>query len=74
MSTADLSKDIIQAGTEGAGDDSEKTKDGLSKSHAYTVIGVHTLSDGTRLVKIRNPWGEEGYKGAWSDNSNKWTE
>ena len=34
-------------GTEGAGDDSKRTADGLAKSHAYTVIGVNTLSDNT---------------------------
>ena len=56
-------------GTEGAGDDSKRTADGLAKSHAYTVIGVNTLSDGTQLVRIRNPWGSEDFKGRWSDGS-----
>ena len=30
------------------------------------------LSDGTKLVKIRNPWGKETYHGPWSDKSDKW--
>lgn len=32
-----------------------------------------TLQDGTRLVKLRNPWGKGEWKGDWSDNSNLWT-
>ena len=47
LSSADSEKDVIQMGTEGAGDDSKRTADGLAKSHAYTVIGVNTLSDNT---------------------------
>jgi hypothetical protein len=34
------------------------------------------LSDangGTRLVKVRNPWGSEVYNGPWSRNSSEWT-
>ena len=42
--------------------------------HAFTVLGTHTLSNKQRLVKIRNPWGEETFKGAWSDSSAKWTD
>ena len=45
---------------------------GLDYSHVFTVLGVATLSDGTKLVKIRNQEGET-YKGDWSDNSAKWT-
>ena len=32
------------------------------------------MTTGERLVKIRNPWGAEGYKGDWSDNSDLWTD
>ena len=45
--------------------------------HAYTVLGTKVLTDANgnkiKLVKIRNPWGTEDYKGAYSDNSDKWT-
>lgn len=45
--------------------------DGLQDGHAYTVLGAVTLTDhrGTSydLLKMRNPWGSEGYNGAWSD-------
>jgi len=51
---------------------------GLVAGHAYTIIGVKeiTLADGTKqkLVKARNPWGSERYKGKWSDRSKYWTE
>ena len=46
---------------------------GLDYSHVFTVLGVATLSNGTKLVKIRNPWGSETFKGDWSDKSAKWT-
>ena len=45
---------------------------GLDYSHVFTVLGVATLSNGTKLVKIRNQEGET-YKGDWSDKSDKWT-
>ena len=27
----------------------------------------------TKLVKVRNPWAREYFKGPWSDSSEKWT-
>jgi hypothetical protein len=42
--------------------------------HAFTVLGIHTLSTGDQLVKIRNPWGKESFHGDWSDKSSKWTD
>ena len=45
-------------------------------SSAYTVTKVACLEIGTRevrLVRCRNPWGNEvEWKGAWSDNSYEW--
>jgi len=41
--------------------------DGLQYSHAYTLIDLVVLSDGTKLVKMRNPYGKEQYEGEWSD-------
>ena len=60
-------------GTPGSSDQ-EANEDGLANNHAYTVIGVTTLSNEQRLVKLRNPWGSEDYHGAWSDDSENWTE
>ena len=50
---------------------------GLVKGHAYTLTGVKkfdTSSGIVKLVRIRNPWGnEQEWKGDWSDNSSKWS-
>ena len=45
---------------------------GLQSSHAYSLIGVHEMS-GERVVELRNPWGSTEWKGAWGDDSKKWT-
>ena len=64
---------IITAKVDGAGNHHVKTASGLATSHAYTVLGTKLLTDGTKLVKIRNPWGKETYKGRFSDKSADWT-
>lgn len=46
--------------------------DSLVTGHAYTMLGSVTV-DGTKLLKMRNPWGKEKYAGAWSDNDSRWT-
>jgi hypothetical protein len=78
ISDADTKKHIITAGT--ASDPSGHSainQYGLAKNHAYTVIGVNTLtlSDGSTLqmMKMRNPWGEDGqYNGTFNDLSSIW--
>ena len=56
--------------TENGGPDA---KGGLVPGHAYSVISV--MEHGaTRLLKIRNPWGQFEWDGAWSDKSPLWTE
>ena len=44
--------------------------------HAYTVLEAKQLTKGpkrgTKLIKVRNPWGSETYNGPWSDKSNLW--
>ena len=44
--------------------------------HAYTVLEAKELTQGpkkgTKLIKVRNPWGKEKYNGPWSDKSDLW--
>lgn len=47
--------------------------DGLHSAHAYSFLGAFTLDDGTRLAKIRNPWGRTTYKGPWNNEDSRWT-
>lgn len=50
---------------------------GIVPSHAYGVLGVFQVPfSGTTvlLVKVRNPWGEREWLGAWSDSSPQWAQ
>ena len=45
---------------------------GIVSGHAYTVLSVHD-EEGYKLIRIRNPWGHDEWKGDYSDNSYLWT-
>lgn len=47
---------------------------GMVGGHAYAVLRAwEDEESGTRLLKLRNPWGESEWEGDWSDGSKLWT-
>ena len=56
----------------------ERMDDGLVAGHMYSILQVRRAGatmrfhGGTKLLKLRNPWGTFEWKGAWSDGSDEW--
>lgn len=72
IATAASSK---KTGTSGA----EMKSSGIIDAHAYSLLEANPIITDSkkqaRLLKLRNPWGFEEWKGAWSDHDDKnWTE
>jgi hypothetical protein len=45
---------------------------GILEKHAYSIMEAREIN-GERLLKLRNPWGNSEWTGAWSDGSAEWT-
>ncbi|TRY97821.1 hypothetical protein DNTS_014956 [Danionella cerebrum] len=51
------------------------TSQKLVKGHAYSVTGAEEVEfrgELTKLIRIRNPWGQVEWTGPWSDGSAEW--
>lgn len=49
---------------------------GMVSNHSYVITGVEEVQylDGTaKLIRVRNPWGDTEWEGAWSDGSDEWS-
>lgn len=44
----------------------------IYRMHAYSIMEAKEIK-GYKLLKVRNPWGEGEWRGAWSDGSEQWT-
>jgi len=51
-----------------------KEAHGLTSGHAYSLLGAYKLSNGVKLIKMRNPWSEESYNGDWRDDYPAWND
>ena len=66
---------IIQANTPSSIDglgDSAQAANGLHLGHMYSLISVHVLENGTKLVRMRNPHGTNEWKGKYCDGHASW--
>ncbi len=51
----------------------ELERNGIVSRHAYGVLAMKRIKTGQRFVRVRNPWGQFVWNGAFSDASTDWT-
>lgn len=70
---ADKQDFIITASSQGNEENGDSVNSmGLVSLHAYSVIAARLITSRRgeeKVLQIRNPWGEQEWQGAWSDNS-----
>lgn len=57
-------------------DRDEKEKKGMVSNHSYVITGVEEipyLQNTAKLIRMRNPWGDTEWNGAWCDGGDEWT-
>lgn len=77
--TADQKNYIMCASCSGEEEGNEELKQfGLISGHAYALLSAARVPDPdgneVEILKLRNPWGNFEWNGAWSDTSDLWTE
>lgn len=51
-------------------DRDEREKRGMISNHSYVITAVEEIpykSGTTKLIRVRNPWGDTEWNGAWCD-------
>jgi hypothetical protein len=73
LMTGKINNFIMTAGTN-KNNDIDYASLGLEAGHAYTILSIDELEGHIRLVKLRNPWANLEWSGAWSDiDKENWT-
>ncbi|XP_028676308.1 calpain-2 catalytic subunit-like [Erpetoichthys calabaricus] len=61
----------------GPDDKEERTPQNLIKRHGYSILDAKEINyknGKEQLLRIRNPWGQVEWNGAWSDNAPEWND